>query len=782
MPLIPATSKDLGKTPMFTMHAPPLAAPSKQDIINQLEFFFGKPAAPEKLVNFTDHHAVTGHFPDAFEGSNVHLRETLSNLILKSPQTWQTSIGLPYLQIEGVVVTWDEIHFDVRLMQRVPYEGASRMQTSHRKSHRDRIVRRGVALMVESDFYRTEEGKKYFAKQIMSIQYCVQETANFDVLYAYLACHNYDWHFDLTRHLLPQHYLLGQMKRDIEPFSVIQKEKSGRGFDLCIEKAKARMARYGVRPNILIVPPEMQLYCQMVPEAKVVYAEGGERAVSRFESYDGRLDTPVGTIRGLDVHVSNPFEDNEVGRPNQMLRRQTQIGEFYVMAPPQVLSTDPLPPSYMNILIYDERRDQLANLTFREALLHAMPWKVSGDKDVNDQNFNVKKQAAVQAGNITASIQKLTATDPSLLMSRYAGVVSDEQKKVNAALKLGSGESAKPLDTNTILQFLQNNFDSTNPEHWLVLVVLAELGIWIPIQVAVTRPFIEHHMLSAIMTVAGSDTGVTLFGPSDMQIAANVAVKTIEGHYTLHSKAVITKPQNVMVLRDIQADGYVAGADMTFFGDVRHSYTAGGEPMTWDYLLNGSVGDSAQRTNQFAQSIRDDIRDRLDFEHDVDNRYPSILCFCVPLEDGSKPSQRWKQDHAFSLVNGHTPWDVGPDVGATTFPGGKYYFDKYTELYDLGQVTQGIDPNAMQGHSFIRTGTSNNSILLQGPYRTYSPFTRSHFDLVPGQGHFGSDALPGDARWRRGEAIDVDNARSGQVGVEALVESSKAMHRMHAAQ
>lgn len=50
------------------------------------------------------------------------------------------------------------------------------MQTSHRKAHRDRIVRRGIALTVESDFYRTEEGKKYFANQITSIRYCVQET------------------------------------------------------------------------------------------------------------------------------------------------------------------------------------------------------------------------------------------------------------------------------------------------------------------------------------------------------------------------------------------------------------------------------------------------------------------------------------------------------------------------------------------------------------------------------------------------------------------------------
>ena len=38
----------------------------------------------------------------------------------QSPQNWQTTVGLPFFQIEGTVVEWDEVKFDVRLMQRVP--------------------------------------------------------------------------------------------------------------------------------------------------------------------------------------------------------------------------------------------------------------------------------------------------------------------------------------------------------------------------------------------------------------------------------------------------------------------------------------------------------------------------------------------------------------------------------------------------------------------------------------------------------------------------------------
>ena len=88
----------------------------------------------------------------------------------------------------------DEVKFDVRLMQRVPYEGVSRMQTSLRRKHRDRVVRRGLALIIESDFvrsrpprtltwlacltlvplacaqYATDAGRQHFADQLTSIR------------------------------------------------------------------------------------------------------------------------------------------------------------------------------------------------------------------------------------------------------------------------------------------------------------------------------------------------------------------------------------------------------------------------------------------------------------------------------------------------------------------------------------------------------------------------------------------------------------------------------------
>jgi hypothetical protein len=45
---------------------------------------------------------------DAYYGQNTKIRETLNNLILKSPQEWHTQVALPFVKIVGTTVEWDE--------------------------------------------------------------------------------------------------------------------------------------------------------------------------------------------------------------------------------------------------------------------------------------------------------------------------------------------------------------------------------------------------------------------------------------------------------------------------------------------------------------------------------------------------------------------------------------------------------------------------------------------------------------------------------------------------
>tara|TARA_X000001036_G_scaffold401873_1_gene407272 strand:- start:148 stop:357 length:210 start_codon:yes stop_codon:yes gene_type:complete len=42
--------------------APKTFAPSREDVLSTLSFFFGDPAVPEKLRDYSEHHAMTYHF------------------------------------------------------------------------------------------------------------------------------------------------------------------------------------------------------------------------------------------------------------------------------------------------------------------------------------------------------------------------------------------------------------------------------------------------------------------------------------------------------------------------------------------------------------------------------------------------------------------------------------------------------------------------------------------------------------------------------------------------
>ncbi len=204
--------------------------------------------------------------------------------------------------------------------------------------------------------------------------------------------------------------------------------------------------------------------------------------------------------------------------------------------------------------------------------------------------------------------------------------------------------------------------------------------------------------------------------------------------------SVSTKPQNVLVLRDVACGGYVAGGNTRFFGEA-----ASGNSETINI-----------------RDIKDSINRRLSFE-DGDGEYESMLAFVAPSGDGAK------RDQVISISQRFLPWEVQKG-SKDYFPGGQAGFDAYKSI-GLESIHFGEDVRAAENMEFIANGSLNNALCFVGPHRVYSPWSATYQDLVPGQGHFGPDALPGDARWRRGEAVSAQTARSTMVGVEAATHS-----------
>lgn len=226
-----------------------------------------------------------------------------------------------------------------------------------------------------------------------------------------------------------------------------------------------------------------------------------------------------------------------------------------------------------------------------------------------------------------------------------------------------------------------------------------------------------------------------------MQLSANTQVKTIEGHYTGHFKSVVTKPQNVYVMRDIACAGYVAGCNTQFFTT---GFTSGGTAS-----LNTGMNN---------------IMRRLSFADDVGGSYQSMLAF--PCLAGQFTSGNL--DTVCSVTTRLLPWEVTSAGGGShnSFPGGELMFAEYNNKLGLSSIHFGEDMKAAENMEFISQGSTNNATCFLGPHRRYDPFTKAFFSLEPGQGHFGPDAIPGDARWRRGESISLKAARDSMVGLE----------------
>ena len=231
----------------------------------------------------------------------------------------------------------------------------------------------------------------------------------------------------------------------------------------------------------------------VAPTEKIRFSDAGPAGPERFEAgvdgYESR------SFRGLGVFTSTPFEVSDDTDALQLLQRSTQVGEFYRMAPPNVWG-DALPSHYMDIVIYDEEHDKHVHITLLEAL----------------NNTGINEVIAARADK--PDLFGIGTDDLATWQRENPGAVANMRKSdggdINVVALLKTGLFAAPS---------QDGEDPAvfTPAEKINRRVAA--GRWLPIEVVIARPFIEHLMMSAVMTVAGRDTGATLFGPADMRAA-----------------------------------------------------------------------------------------------------------------------------------------------------------------------------------------------------------------------------------------------------------------------
>ena len=158
-----------------------------------------------------------------------------------------------------------------------------------------------------------------------------------------------------------------------------------------------------------------------------------------------------------------------------------------------------------------------------------------------------------------------------------------------------------------------------------------------------------------------------------------------------YTKSLVTKPQNVMVLRDIMCNGYVAGGNCKWFGATKK--------------LGAGAGNKLE-----PEAVKNAIQERLAYTDDLDADYGSMLAFFSSYDEMEVSSR----DQVISISDRLLPWEVTKGPGSSKqqsgFPGGDAAYQIYRNKFGLNQIHFGEDVRAAENMEFIsnvRFKTSN---------------------------------------------------------------------------
>jgi hypothetical protein len=201
--------------------------------------------------------------PDAYVGSNPFLSRVMIRTITDA-DTFLTKHVLPFtLKEDGDEISWDVLKFNNHLLNRRPEESVSRLVTTEKQEDSASFVTYGIAMSLESGFFRTAQGQQHYAMHLQQISNATNETAALGATLALLRAG------DLTTNGILESN--DEHLNDIEFRNKLQKERdefgifqTGRhGFEVISDRLRQDLMQRGVTaPTFTILPAGGLKYAQ----------------------------------------------------------------------------------------------------------------------------------------------------------------------------------------------------------------------------------------------------------------------------------------------------------------------------------------------------------------------------------------------------------------------------------------------------------------------------------------------------------------------------------------
>lgn len=330
------------------------------------ETYFGKPLIPyERADNQLSHE--TYNLPKSYEGKNKHLEDVLDFMIRKEDEFY-TSKLLPWSFTEELHVQWEIFRFNRTLMDVEPEQGIPRLVTAETERRSDNLLRRGLAFIIEHGFMTTDRGRRHFMMNLQQITDAVHTTAYFGVMHSLLSSkqHYKSWRRETDRTAKRPRNLLHHER---STWACVQ--KTHKGLYVLDAELKHQMKKNNVVPNVWVFPPKMSIYLDMAPREQTEYQLKGPQAAGNLE--DDRTQKGI-RWRDTEVFEAATFDIDFVNDDHDLLQRERQCGEFFVM------SCD-----CESIKIFSADHDEFRIISRADAMAHALNFDSERSDDRNDR-------------------------------------------------------------------------------------------------------------------------------------------------------------------------------------------------------------------------------------------------------------------------------------------------------------------------------------------------------------------------------------------------------------
>jgi len=330
-----------------------------------LQDFFGMPSN-QTMVKAYNYFPRTNHtLPDAYEGRNMFLNDTIEGLILSDNEVY-TSILLRWLFTDQINFTFNTFVFNQTLPTIVPHEGVSRLIQSSTESQSFTTQRHGLGFRMEGDFADTAQGAAQYTRNLIQISQACQELANYGVELALLNCKDYqrEWSAQYRERGLTYEKILDAEAANFGACAL----ESGR-IEIMIEEARAVLTARRIVADAVLLWPQAKLHFAMTLNGtRTGYYRMGPNGVSNFEQGPDAF----GMIRNIALFESREFDVNVGGPRAQPLERPVCVGEVYGMLfdsrRNDTLSLKDYKTSQRDIFLYDLPEDQYKRVSFRDAI------------------------------------------------------------------------------------------------------------------------------------------------------------------------------------------------------------------------------------------------------------------------------------------------------------------------------------------------------------------------------------------------------------------------------